>query len=84
MSRHWIRLPRHKWPKSWSSVEDPVVPLERILHGHLLARLLWELQFEKVPLEHCWEKISIWECLFVNREEGQFSFVHVDDVNLAG
>ena len=23
----WIRLPRHKWPKSWSSVEDPVVPL---------------------------------------------------------
>ena len=26
----WIRLPRHKWPKSWSSMEDPVVPLERI------------------------------------------------------
>ena len=25
----WIRLPRHKWPKSWSSIEDPVVPLER-------------------------------------------------------
>ena len=24
----WIRLPRHKWPKSWSSMEDPVVPLE--------------------------------------------------------
>ena len=24
----WIRLP-HKWPKSWSSIEDPVVPLER-------------------------------------------------------
>ena len=23
----WIRLPRHKWPKSWSSMEDPVVPL---------------------------------------------------------
>ena len=21
----WIRLPRHNWPKSWSSVEDPVV-----------------------------------------------------------
>ena len=27
----WIRLPRHKWPKSWSSMEDPVVPLEQIL-----------------------------------------------------
>ena len=23
----WIRLPKHKWPKSWSSMEDPVVPL---------------------------------------------------------
>ena len=20
----WIRLPRHKWPKSWSRMEDPV------------------------------------------------------------
>ena len=24
----WIRLPRHKWPKSWSRMEDLVVPLE--------------------------------------------------------
>ena len=23
----WIRLPRHEWPKTWSSMEDPVVPL---------------------------------------------------------
>ena len=23
-----------KWPKSWSSMEDPVVPLERNLYGH--------------------------------------------------
>ena len=36
----WIRLPRHKWPKSWSSMEDPVVPLERNLYGHPLAGLL--------------------------------------------
>ena len=36
----WIRPPRHKWPKSWSSTEDPVVPLERNLCGHLLAGLL--------------------------------------------
>ena len=35
-----IRLPRHKWPKSWSSIEDPVVPLERNLYGHPLAGLL--------------------------------------------
>ena len=30
----WIRHPRHKWPKSSSSIEDPVVPLERNLYGH--------------------------------------------------
>ena len=27
----WIRLPRHKWPKSCSSMEDRVVPNERNL-----------------------------------------------------
>ena len=42
---NWIRLPRHKWPKSWTCMEDPVVPLERKLYGHLLAGLLWERQF---------------------------------------
>ena len=63
----WIRLPRHKWPKSWSSMEDPVVPLERKLYGHLLAGLLWERQFEKILLKHGWEKVPNWECLFVHR-----------------
>ena len=53
----WIRLPRHKWPKSWSSIEDPVVPVERNLYGHPLAALLWERQFEKVLLEHGWGKV---------------------------
>ena len=48
----WIRLPRHKWPKSWSSIEDPVVPLERNLYGHPLAGLLWERQFEKILFQH--------------------------------
>ena len=44
----WIRLPRHKWPKSWSSMEDPVVPLERNLYGHPLARTI----MGKAILEH--------------------------------
>ena len=35
----WIRLPTHKWQKSWSSMEDPVVLLERNLYGHLQAGL---------------------------------------------
>ena len=52
----WIRLPRHKWPKSSSSMEDPVVPLERNLYGHPLAGLLWEMQLENIQLQHGWEK----------------------------
>ena len=57
----WIRLPRHKWPKSWSSMEDPVVPLERNLHDHPLAGLLLERQFEKILLGYGREKVSNWE-----------------------
>ena len=53
----WIRLPRHKWPKSWANIEDPVVPRQRNLCGHLLAGLLWERQFEEVLLELGWEKV---------------------------
>ena len=56
-------------------MEDPVVPLERNLYGHPLARLLWERQFE-----HGWEKVSNWECLFVHREKGSFLSVYVDDI----
>ena len=35
-----FRLIRHKWPKSWSSMEDPVVPLERNLYGHPFRRTI--------------------------------------------
>ena len=70
----WIRLPRHTWLKSWSSMEDPVVPLERNLYGHPLAGLLWERQFEKILLKYGWEKFSNWECFFVHREKG-YSFL---------
>ena len=34
----WIRLPRHKWPQSWSSMEDPVVPFERNLFWSSFGR----------------------------------------------
>ena len=80
----WIRLPRHKWPKSWSSMEGPVVPFEKNLYGHPSAGLLWERQFEKILLKHGWEKIPNWECLFDHREKGLFLSVYVDDIKLAG
>ena len=48
------------------------------------GRTIWESQFEKVLLEHGWEKVPNWECLFVNRGEGWFLSVYVDDIKLAG
>ena len=65
-------------------MEDPVVPLERNLCGYPLARLLRKRHFEKVLLEHGWEKVPNWECLFVNRKKGLFLSVYVDDIKLAG
>ena len=68
----WIRLPRHKWPKSRSNIADPLVPLERNLRGHPLAGLLWERQFEEVLLELGWEKVPNLECLSVHRKQCLF------------
>ena len=81
----WIRLPRHKWPKSWSSMEDPVVPLERNLYGHSLAGLLWDRQFDNILLKYGWEKsFQLGDCLFVHRENGLSLSVYVHDIKLAG
>ena len=80
----WIRPPIHKWSKSWSSMEHPVVPLERHLYGHPVAGPQWEMQFEKVLLENGWGKVPNWVCFFVNREKGLFLSVYVDDLKLAG
>ena len=73
-----------KWPKSWSSMEDPIVPLERNLYGHPLTGLLCKRQFEKLLLKYGWEKVSNWECSPVHREKGLFLSVYVDDIKLAG
>ena len=56
-------------------MEDPVVPLERNLHGHPLAGLLWKRQFEKILLKYGWEKVSNWE-------KGLFLSVYVDDIKI--
>ena len=50
--------------------------------SHPLAGLLWERQFEKIPLKHGWGKIPNWECLFVHREKGLFLSVFVDDIKI--
>ena len=80
----WICLPRHKWLRSWSSMEHPVVPLERNLYGHPLAGVLWERPFEKILLTYGWDKVSKWECLFVHRQKKSVIIcVCVDDIKLA-
>ena len=38
----------------------------------------------KMLLQHGWEKVSNWECLFVHRQKGLFLSVYVDDIKLAG
>ena len=80
----WIRLPRHKWPTSWSSMEDPVVPLERNLYGHPMAGKLWKRQFEKILLQHGFEMVSNWNCLFVRNVQKDYSSLCVDVIKLAG
>ena len=80
----WIRLPKHKWPKSWENIEDSVVPLERNLYGHPLAGLLWERQFEQALMELGWEKVPNLECLFFHRKQKLFLSVFVDDIKMAG
>ena len=70
----WARLPRHIWLKSWSNIEEPVVPLDQNLYGHLLAGLVWEKD----------HKAPNWECLFVHRQHGLFMSVFVDDTEMAG
>ena len=65
-------------------IEDPVVPLERNVHGYPLAGWQWERQFEEASLGLGWEKVPNWECRFVHRKQGLFVSVNVDDIRMAG
>ena len=76
----WIRLPRHKWSKSWSNIEDSCGFLKGKLYGHPFAGVLWERQFVKVSLELRWRTVPNGECLFVHRAQGFFLSENVDDI----
>ena len=84
----WIRLPRHKWPKSWSSMEDPVV-LSAWRESVRIDVILWQDCYgkgnlRKSFLKYGWEKVYNWECLFVHSEKGLFLSVYMDDTKVAG
>ena len=65
-------------------MEDPVVLLERNRYGHPLSGLLWERQYEKILLQHGWEKVPNWECLFVHSEKRHPHLRDLDDLKFAG
>ena len=75
----WIRLPKHKRPKSWSSMEDPVVPLERKYVRSSSGRTIMGKAIWKSSIGTRLEKVQNWECLFVNRARGLFLSVYGQD-----
>ena len=66
----WIRLPRHRWPKSRSNIEDPVVLLERNVYGHQ------DCYGKDNSRRFCWnldgEKFRIGNVFFVHRKQELF------------
>ena len=65
--------------------QGPVWKIQSFLLSEIFMVILWQQrQFEKILLQHGWEKVSNCECLFVHREKGLFLSVHVDDIKLAG
>ena len=65
----WTRLPRHKWPKSWAHIEDPVVPHD-FFFGHPLAGLLWEDNLRKFYWNLDGKKDQIGNvCLFIENQD---------------
>ena len=67
MSRHLDSSTTTQMAKSWSSVEDPVVPLE------ISMVIFWHNFHGKtnfnILLKYLLEKVSNWECLFEHREK---------------
>ena len=61
-----------------------MVLLKRNLYGHPFAGSVLGRQFEDVLLEHGWDKVPNWECLFVDRKQGLFVSENVDDTHMAG
>ena len=70
----WILLPKHKWPKSWSSMEDPVVPLESEIVRSSFSRTVMGKAIREVPIRTRLGKSSKLEMLIrLNRERKDYS-----------
>ena len=80
----WIRLPRHKWPKAWSSMEDPVVSSWTKIVWSSFGRTSGKGHLRKFSWSTSEKKVTNWECSLVHREKGLFLSGYVDDIKLAG
>ena len=77
-----IRPPRSRRPKSWDTIEDQVVPLERVIYGRPLAELWWVTAIRKY---FCWrieQKVPEWECWYLHRKNVLFLSLCVDVLNI--
>ena len=77
----WIRLPQHKWSKSWSSMEDPVVPLERNLCGH---HCYVKGNLRKSNCNTVGRRFPIVNAYSYTVKKRLFLSEYVDDIKLAG
>ena len=67
----------------------PVWKTQLFLSSGICMVILWQDyygkgNFGKVLLQHGWEKVFNWECLFVHRQKGLFLSVYVEAIELAG
>ena len=65
-------------------IKDPVVPPERNLYGHPWAGLLWKRQLLQVWLKLGWGKGIDLVRLLVDKKQGLFLSVYVDDITMTG
>ena len=75
---------RHKWPKSWSSMEDPSRSSRKESVRSSFSRTVRRKAIWESSIGTRLEKVPNWECLFVNRETGLFLLVYVDDIKTGG
>ena len=75
-----VRLPRHKWPTSWSNIEDPVVLSDEICTDTQLQASRGKDSSTKLCSDFDGKKCRIGKVYFVDRKQGLFFSVNVDDI----
>ena len=81
----WRRLPRHKWPKSWTHIEDHSgSSWTKSIRTLAFAGLLWERQFEDSSIGTWMGQSTELGMSFVHRKPGSFLSVYVDDIKKVG